>query len=80
MARLGRPAAPGDIHLVATPYFDSPDVLKAGLSSAEDQAAAGDLANRDRNRSTTTPKISLLEHRAAASPDSRSTASGLDLR
>jgi uncharacterized protein (TIGR02118 family) len=31
--------------LVATLYFDSADALKAGLASAEDKAAAGDLAN-----------------------------------
>jgi conserved hypothetical protein len=30
---------------VATLYFDSADALKAGLASAEDKAAAGDLAN-----------------------------------
>jgi len=40
----GTPAGPGGIHLVSTLYFDSLDVLKAGLASAEGKAAAGDLA------------------------------------
>jgi uncharacterized protein (TIGR02118 family) len=39
------PAGPSGIHLVATLYFESMDALKAGLSSPEGQAAAGDLAN-----------------------------------
>ena len=42
---VGAPAGPSGIHLVATLYFDSLDALKAGLSSPEGQAAAGDLAN-----------------------------------
>jgi uncharacterized protein (TIGR02118 family) len=42
---VGAPAGPSGIHLVATLYFDSMDALKAGLSSPEGQAAAGDLAN-----------------------------------
>jgi uncharacterized protein (TIGR02118 family) len=42
---IGTPAGPSGIHLVATLYFDSMDALKAGLSSPEGQAAAGDLAN-----------------------------------
>jgi uncharacterized protein (TIGR02118 family) len=42
---IGAPAGPSGIHLVATLYFDSMDALKAGLSSPEGQAAAGDLAN-----------------------------------
>ncbi len=42
---IGAPAGPSGIHLVATLYFDSLDALKAGLSSPEGQAAAGDLAN-----------------------------------
>jgi uncharacterized protein (TIGR02118 family) len=39
------PAGPSGIHLVATLYFDSLDAVKAGLASAQGQAAAGDLAN-----------------------------------
>ena len=42
---VGTPAGPSDIHLAVTLYFDSPDTLKAGMSSAEGKAAAGDLAN-----------------------------------
>ena len=42
---VGVPAGPSGIHLVATPYFDSLDALKAGLASPQGQAAAGDLAN-----------------------------------
>jgi uncharacterized protein (TIGR02118 family) len=42
---VGAPAGPSGIHLVATLYFESMDALKAGLSSPEGQAAAGDLAN-----------------------------------
>ena len=42
---VGTPAGPSGIHLVATLYFDSMDALRAGLSSPEGQAAAGDLAN-----------------------------------
>lgn len=42
---VGTPAGPSGIHLVATLYFDSLDALKAGMSSPEGQAAAGDLAN-----------------------------------
>jgi uncharacterized protein (TIGR02118 family) len=42
---VGAPAGPSGIYLVATLYFDSLDALKAGLSSPEGQAAAGDLAN-----------------------------------
>ena len=42
---IGAPTGPSGIHLVATLYFDSLDALKAGLSSPEGQAAAGDLAN-----------------------------------
>lgn len=42
---IGTPAGPSGIHLVATLYFESMDALKAGLSSPEGQAAAGDLAN-----------------------------------
>lgn len=42
---VGTPAGPSDIHLVATLHFDSTDALKAGLASAEGQAAAGDLSN-----------------------------------
>jgi len=41
----GTPAAPSQIHLVATLHFDSLDALKAGLASPQGQAAAGDLAN-----------------------------------
>jgi uncharacterized protein (TIGR02118 family) len=39
------PAGPSGIHLLITLYFDSADALKAGMASAEGQAAAGDLAN-----------------------------------
>jgi len=42
---VGTPAGPSDIHLVATLYFDSPGAIQAGISSAEVQATAGDLAN-----------------------------------
>ena len=42
---VGSPAGPSGIHLVATLSFDSMDALKAGMSSPEGQAAAGDLAN-----------------------------------
>ena len=42
---VGAPAGPSGIHLVATLSFDSMDALKAGMSSPEGQAAAGDLAN-----------------------------------
>jgi uncharacterized protein (TIGR02118 family) len=45
MGAVGAPTGPSGIHLVATLYFDSADALKAGLASAEDKAAAGDLAN-----------------------------------
>jgi uncharacterized protein (TIGR02118 family) len=37
-------AGPSEIHLVATLYFDSLSAVKAGLASAQGQAAA-DLAN-----------------------------------
>ena len=45
MGAVGAPTGPSGTHLVATLYFDSADALKAGLASAEDKAAAGDLAN-----------------------------------
>src|ERR1700681_1144929 len=51
---VGAPAWPSGIHLVATLYFDSLDVIKAGLASPQGRAAAGDLANfADRARSST---------------------------
>jgi uncharacterized protein (TIGR02118 family) len=42
---VAAPAGPSGIHLVATLYFDSLDAIKTALTSAEGQAAAGDLAN-----------------------------------
>lgn len=42
---VGTPTGPSDFHLVATLHFDSLDALKAGMSSPEGKAAAGDLAN-----------------------------------
>jgi len=42
---VGTPAGPSEIHLVATLYFDSLGAVKAGLASAQGQAAAADLAN-----------------------------------
>jgi uncharacterized protein (TIGR02118 family) len=43
--RVGTPAGPSDIHLVATLHFDSLEALQAGMSSPEGKAAGGDLAN-----------------------------------
>jgi uncharacterized protein (TIGR02118 family) len=42
---VATPAGPGEVHLVATLYFDSLDDLKAGMASPEGKAAGGDLAN-----------------------------------
>ena len=39
------PSGPADVHLVATLTFDSVQAITSALSSAEGQAAAGDLAN-----------------------------------
>jgi uncharacterized protein (TIGR02118 family) len=42
---VGSPAGASDVHLIATLHFESVEAIKAGLGSAEGQAAAGDLAN-----------------------------------
>jgi len=42
---VAAPAGASGIHLVATLYFDSLDAIQTALTSAEGQAAAGDLAN-----------------------------------
>jgi uncharacterized protein (TIGR02118 family) len=43
---LGTPdGSDAPYYFLATLYFDSPEDLQAGLSSAEGQAAAGDLEN-----------------------------------
>jgi len=42
---VGAPAGPSGIHPMATLYFDSLNAIKAGLTSPQGQAAAGDPAN-----------------------------------
>jgi uncharacterized protein (TIGR02118 family) len=42
---ISTPAAPSEIQLAGTLYFDSLDALKAGLASPLGQSAAADLAN-----------------------------------
>jgi len=44
-AEVGAPAGPSGIHPMATLYFDSLNAIKAGLTSPQGQAAAGDPAN-----------------------------------